>query len=246
MDFTRAELKEQAKRQMEGKIGNLIVCCLVYMLIAAAASALGRITWIISVVLTLLVLPAVGFGWLLICLRVTYGEEPSVNTLFEPFKDNYPKVLVTSLLVGLFTFLWSLLLIVPGVIMGIAYSQSLLILAENPDMEPMDCIRASKDMMMGRKMDYFVLMLSFIPWFLLVAITCGLAALYVGPYASLTEINFYHRIKAGGDGTDLSGTVFEAVENVAAPLDDVLNEASDSMENVADGIVDNISDKFNK
>ncbi len=244
MNFTRAELKDQAKLQMEGKLGGLMLCCLVFVLICIVESGLGRIHWLVSIALTIFVMPVISFGWTLVCLNVSYGEDPKVATLFEGFRTNYVKAAATGLLVGIFTFLWSLLLIVPGIIMGLSYSQALFILAENPDMEPMECIRASKEMMRGRKMDLFVLYLSFIPWLLLVIVTCGLMTLYVAPYMSLTETNFYHRIKAGGDGTDLYGTVFDSVEDAAEPLDKALDSASDHVEDITGGIVDNITDKF--
>ena len=63
-----------------------------------------------------------------------------------------------------FIFLWSLLLVVPGLIASYSYRQGLYILLDHPEMSVMECIRASKHMMKGHKMELFMLDLSFIGW----------------------------------------------------------------------------------
>lgn len=62
----------------------------------------------------------------------------------------------------------------------------------------MECINESKAMMYGHKMDKFVLDLSFILWYLLAGVTCGLAGLYVTPYVEITNAAFYNSLKYGG------------------------------------------------
>jgi uncharacterized membrane protein len=249
MDFTRAELKAQAKEQMQGKLGGMILVYVVFIAVSGFAGGLGALIPFGSLIVSIILTPVLTMGWIKTNLKVTYGEDPEVGTLFESFKDNLGNTIGTVLLVGLFTCLWSLLFIIPGIIMGLAYSQALYILAENPDMAPMECIKASKEMMKGRKMDLFLLQLSFILWGLLCCITFGLAGLYVGPYMQLTVTNFYHRIKEGGDGTDVytasEGSVMEKVENVASDFDGALNNFSDKVEDTASSIVDKIDDKIN-
>ena len=249
MDFTRAELKAQAKEQMQGKLGGLILVYVVFFAVSGLAGGLGAVIPFGSLAVSLVVTPVLTMGWIKTNLNVTYGEDPQVGTLFESFQNNFGNTVGTVLLVYVFTFLWSLLFIIPGIIMGLAYSQAIYIQAENPDMSPMECIKASKEMMKGRKMDLFVLQLSFILWGLLCIITFGLASLYVTPYMQLTITNFYHRIKAGGDGSDLyeapAGSVFEKVENVASDFDGALNSFSDKVEDTAGNIADKIDDRIN-
>lgn len=242
MDFTRAELKEQAKQQMSGKTGGIILAYFVMMVVAGAAGAIPVVGYIAPIIVS----PVLNIGWTKICLNLTYGDEPNISTLFEGFGKDLGRILGTFWLVSLFTFLWSLLFIVPGIVMGYAYSQAIRIMIENPEMSPMDCIRASKEMMMGRKMDLFMLHLSFILWILLMIVTCGLAALYVGPYMSVTETNFYHRVKQGGDGTDVytapEGSVFGKVSDVADSFSDAVTDFSDKVEDVTENITDKIDD----
>jgi hypothetical protein len=84
---------------------------------------------------------------------------------------------------------------IPAIIASYSYTQSGLVLIENPSKKVMQCIKESRQMMKGNKLEYFILELSFIPWALLVPFTCMLAGIYVMPYMTITEINFYNYIK---------------------------------------------------
>ena len=243
--FTRAEIKEQAKAQLKGKVGILFVCMLVASIIPAVisgiASALTQsgnqvVGSLLSSAGSILITPPITLGLIMVFLNVTYGEEPKVGTIFEPFKTNYGKSIALSFLVGIFVLLWCLLLVIPGIIMAYAYSQSFRILCENPEMSPMECIKESKRIMKGRKMDLFVLQLSFIGWILLVCVTFGIAAIYVYPYMQLAETNFYHRIKAGGDQVgDYNNAATDAVTNI-------IENAADKVEEVSGNVIDKASD----
>ena len=91
-------------------------------------------------------------------------------------------------------FLWTLLFIVPGIIATLNYSQAIYLMLRDPDLKPNDAINESIILMKGYRMDLFVLGLSFILWILLVAVTFGLAILYVGPYIELTVAAFHNEL----------------------------------------------------
>lgn len=186
--INRAELKSMAKEQIRGNIGPLFLCFLVYSLITGASS----FTYVGPIV----VAPPLILGLVMLFLDLTKGEKPTLEKMFKGFQI-FGKSILLSLAISIFTCLWSLLLIVPGVIKSISYSFAWFILAENPQMSAMDAIRASKEMTNGHKMDLFVLYLSFIPWMLLGTITFGLAYIYVAPYMSATYTNAYLQVKGG-------------------------------------------------
>ncbi len=181
---------------MSGNMGMLIVCMVIVGALAGVCSAIPYI----GPVLGICVLGPLSLGEAYIYLNLTRGYEPDVNVLFSGFQ-RFTDTLVLTILMRIFIFLWSLLLFVPGVIKAISYSQAYYILAEHPEMSGKEALDASIEMMDGHKMDYFVLLLSFIPWILLCTITCGLAVLYVYPYMDATLVNFYQTIKqpAGGN-----------------------------------------------
>jgi uncharacterized membrane protein len=118
-----------------------------------------------------------------------------VGTLFEGFKYFWPAFKV-YFLVGLYTMLWSMLFVIPGIVKTYSYSQAAYIIAENPEMGANEAITRSREMMNGHKMELFVLQLSFIGWMLLGCITFGLAFIYVSPYMQATYVNFYHKVSS--------------------------------------------------
>ena len=185
--MSRQELKAKAKEQIKGNIGILFVMSLIVSVVASIAN-------IIPVIGPIVVISAFTIATIIIYLKLAAGINPEIAELFQHFGKFWAAFKVIFL-TGLFTMLWSLLLYIPGIIKGLSYSMSMYILAENPDMPALEAIDRSKKMMDGHKMELFVLMLSFIGWYLLCMVTFGIAAIYVVPYMSATLANFYNNIK---------------------------------------------------
>jgi len=125
------------------------------------------------------------------------------GNLFSTFRTGqYLNVVKGMALRTVYTFLWSLLLIIPGIIKGYAYSMVPYILAENPNLNPRRALEISEAMTQGEKMNIFVLDLSFIGWNLLGALCCGVGVLFVNPYveATYTELYGVLRYKAISQG----------------------------------------------
>lgn len=135
------------------------------------------------------------FGYQSYCLKVANRDNTmSYGDLFASAKYLL-KALGLSIVIALFTILWSLLFLIPGIIAAYRYSQAIFVLVENPDKGVMQCIRESKEMMVGHKWEFFVLELSFILWQLLALVTCFLAYIYVYPYMMVTFANYYNAVK---------------------------------------------------
>jgi uncharacterized membrane protein len=186
----RATLKSSAKEQIKGKIGILFLISLLASLITGAVSAVPLVGTIAGMLLS----GAFSLAMIQIYMNLGYGRRPEVGDLFSQMRNILP-AFCTQFLVGLFTFLWSLLLFVPGIIMGCAYSQAMYILADDPGIGPMEAIRRSKEMMEGHKMEYFVLCLSFYGWALLGAFTLGILYIWLIPYMQATLTNYYKYLK---------------------------------------------------
>ena len=193
--MNRAELKMAAKQQIKGKIGILFVITLVIAVISGIASViLGLIPVVGSLAATVIVTPAFALSVVRIYLNVVKGNAPELNDAFTGFDDFWAAFKVTFL-VGLFTFLWSLLFVIPGIIKGISYSMSMYVLAENKGKPALECIAESKKMTEGHKMELFVLALSFIGWAFVGAITFGIAYIWITPYMQATMTNAYNYLK---------------------------------------------------
>lgn len=138
---------------------------------------------------------AVALGWCLYNQNLNHDRPAEIKDLFVYF-NMFGKAFLTNLLVGLFLLLWTLLLIVPGIIMSFAYSQTFYIMQENPDMKAMEAIRASKELMKGYKWKLFCLDLSFIGWALLAILTFGIGFVFLTPYVEQAHCAFYNNLKA--------------------------------------------------
>lgn len=126
------------------------------------------------------------------------AQEPvSLKEVLYAFRQGgYLKIVAAKFLQNLFITLWCLLLVIPGIIKAIEYSMVDYILADNPDIRPMDALRESKQMMKGNKWKAFVLGLSFLGWELLSLCTFGLLdVFYVRPYIEGTFAELYLALK---------------------------------------------------
>lgn len=130
--------------------------------------------------------------------------QPGIGTLLDGFRSgHYVNIVLTMFLRDLFITLWSLLLVVPGIVKHYEYLMVPYIIAENPAMDYKEAFQISKQMMDGEKMEAFIMDLSFLGWYLLSAVTCGLLAIfYVNPYvqASFAEMYTFNKQKAYQEG----------------------------------------------
>lgn len=123
------------------------------------------------------------------------GFNPEWKSLYKEGIDNYGSYLVTGVLVNVFTFLWSLLFVVPGIIKALSYSQANYVIHDNPRLKGKEAIEISKRMTNGFKGDLFSMYLSFIGWYILVGLTGGILSIYVTPYVETTAAMYYENLK---------------------------------------------------
>lgn len=124
------------------------------------------------------------------------GVSAGVGRLFFGFsKGKYLNIVKTMFLKQLFEGLWTLLLIIPGIIKHYEYYMVPYLLADEPALDRKEAFRLSKEMMHGNKFDTWVLELSFIGWYLLGVLACFIGVLFVNPYAEATYAELYLRLK---------------------------------------------------
>ena len=142
-------------------------------------------------IIGLLIGGPLSLGYTTLILLISRNQKPDFAILFSGFK-RFGDSLAAYLLISIFTILWFLLLIIPGFIALLRYSQTYYILSEDENIGPLDAITKSKEMMAGNKWKLFCLYCRFIGWFILCIVTLGFAGLYVGPYLSQSCANFYN------------------------------------------------------
>ncbi len=188
--MSRIELKNAAKEQIQGKIGLLFVIFIIVTIIGVGCALVPVIGWFATAIIT----PAFKISLCMIYLALTKNEEVSVGDVFKGFNIT-GKAVWLFIITEIFTFLWSLLLIIPGVVKAFSYAMAPYILADNPELTAREALNESKRIMDGHKFDLFVLQLSFFWWYILGSITFGIAYIYVIPYINVTTANFYNSIK---------------------------------------------------
>lgn len=193
-----AEIRAQARAYLTGKWNITAMIWLVYMILLSISSSLaGLVTAIIEGPLLL--------GLTIISLRIVRSMDINVEMLFAGFSD-FSRSLIAYLLMALYIVLWTLLLIIPGIVASLSYSMTYFILADNPHIAPSEAITRSKNMMNGHKMELFLLNLSFIGWMILSLFTFGLGFLWLGPYMRAATAIFYQNIRGDEVGAfDQSG-----------------------------------------
>lgn len=156
---------------------------------------------ILSVVL-LFITPVVEIGYMNFCLNMERGSKCDYKDILDGFMF-FGKTILMFIMMFIFTFLWSLLLIFPGIAAYYRYRQAYYILLDSPDKSVMTCIRESKQLMAGNKLDLFLVDFSFLGWTILnmfvmmiipVPFSLPIVSIWIAPYRGLTCAAFYNKL----------------------------------------------------
>lgn len=153
------------------------------------------VSMVIAILIQLLVKNVLNVG--IVRFYVENAASPAKFTeIFYGFTHRFGRNIAGMFLMNLFVALWSLLLIIPGIIKAYEYMMVPYILADDEDVSIKEAFAKSKAMMTGNKWDTFVLQLSFFGWYLLTLLTCGIVGVfYVNPYMDATMAELYLALK---------------------------------------------------
>ncbi len=133
-------------------------------------------------------------GLYLVFLKIARQSQAEVGQLFQGFQ-RFGTALGAYLLMTLFIILWSLLLIIPGIIASYSYMMTFFVIADDPAVGPLQAITRSKEMMRGNKWKLFCLFWRFFGWSLLCILTLGIGFLWLMPYMQTTTAHFYDDVR---------------------------------------------------
>lgn len=141
-------------------------------------------------------------------LSFTRGEYRHWVIIFDSIRNwkQFWNQFFAGFLITILTALGMVCLIVPGVYVSLLYSQTVYVFAENPDMKWKEAMNRSRTMMKGHTWEYFVLVISFIGWWIVVGITFGIASIYVDPYFTCSTARYYRSLStvSGYNDSDFS------------------------------------------
>jgi len=180
------DLRSKAREGLKGRWGLPLGLCFVIGLISGMASSMGFVSLIIGGALEL--------GLSIFFLKWIRNEEPDFDDGFKGF-NYFGASIGLYLLQLLFIMLWTLLFIIPGIIKAFSYSQAFYILADNPDLGPIEAITLSRRMMDGAKGKLFALYLHFFILGILCLFTLGIGFLWLIPFINTARAEFYEDLK---------------------------------------------------
>ena len=208
-----SELRAQARERLEGQWGTFVLMTFLMLVIQTILQIPGYIGSLLEVlspenvlaslsfsnisnILSLLALP-LSWGLTVSLLRNHREESVDLENLFDGFRGGrYTRVFCALFLVNLFTFLWALLLIIPGIMKAFSYALTPYILLDEPELTARQAITRSCEIMQGRRWKLFCLSLSFIGWGILSLLTFGIGFLWLVPYMNASIAAFYEDARA--------------------------------------------------
>lgn len=207
-----ADFRKIARDALDGKWKTAIIAGLIASLLGAVSSGGTEIdlepyrnsfVWeyivylilaaIVMVVVFFILGSIVGVGYAKFNLDLTDLKEPEIGTLFAYFPQ-WKTAVAAGALQALLIFLWSLLLVIPGIIARYSYAMTRYILAEHPELTASEALVRSKEMMTGNRWRLFCLQFSFIGWDILAVLTLGIGYLWLTPYMQAATAAFYREI----------------------------------------------------
>lgn len=212
--------KNEALSALRGNWANALVATIIFIALALFFSSNDAINsyyqrvvinpfigYSLSFVSLFVLLPlAVGYSNSMRVLLET-GDNRLTNNSFSLGFGNWLHVVWGMILSTIYIFLWTLLLIIPGIIKSYSYALTPYILVEHPEMSANEAIEESMRLMDGHKFDLFYLQLSFIGWAILSILSLGLGFFWLIPYQMTAQAAFYRDIK--NEAMPLQGNVIE-------------------------------------
>ena len=208
-----SELRAQARERLEGQWGTFVLMTFLMLVIQTILQIPGYIGSLLEIlspenvlaslsfsnisnILSLLALP-LSWGLTVSLLRNHREESVDLENLFDGFRGGrYTRVFCALFLVNLFTFLWALLLIIPGIMKAFSYALTPYIIMDEPELTARQAITRSCEIMQGRRWKLFCLSLSFIGWGILSLLTFGIGFLWLVPYMNASIAAFYEDARA--------------------------------------------------
>ena len=194
-----SEMRSAARAALKGHWAEAAMLTFVYGIIVwAFTGVVGGLEYVqvgLGTIASLLLFP-LSWGYGITFLSNARGEaDPfNISRIFDGYKDFW-RIFTTILLMQIYTFLWTLLFVVPGIIKSLSYAMTAFILRDNPEMKNNEAIELSMKMMDGHRMDLLWLYVTFIGWGILCILSFGIGYFWLAPYMQSSMAQFYEDVK---------------------------------------------------
>lgn len=216
--MNRKEIKEEAKAKIKGNKWNILWPMLVIGVVTSIITRIFGIgtvqvststmdmealfqsyqfstTQSVGVFITALVSGILYAGYYKYMLNFVRTGSFNSSDILNTIKEKWLNILIATILVTIIVSICTVLFVVPGIIMSLAYAMVTFLVIDS-DVSGSDALKESRNMMKGHKGNYFVFMLSFIGWILLTPFTLGILLIWLVPYMTVSQVLYYERLKA--------------------------------------------------
>ena len=190
--ITNRDLVEKTKPILKDSYVQVFFCLVL-------ASILPQIITSVSpqnLILNLLAVCLAGYiqlGIAVFSLDVYNKGEVNFTTIFSRFNDVKPIIFIIILTIAI--ALGFILLVIPGIILALMYSQIFFILADDPDIGIIEAFNMSEKMMRNNKWQLFMLNLEAFLYFFAGIFTLFIWWVWLLPRYSIAYAGFYEELK---------------------------------------------------
>ena len=209
--MNRVEIKNEAKAKIKGNLWNIIWPVLVIGVLESVLSSIFGgspnidfnnlenfkvpTSYIAASTITSIIAGIVNAGYIKYIINFVRTGNFDTSVIFNTAKEKWLNILIADILVTIIVAVCSVFFVIPGIIMGLAYS-FVTYLVVDTDVSGSDSLKKSREMMKGYKMDYFVFGLSFLGWIILVPFTLGILLIWLYPYMTVATAIYYDKLKS--------------------------------------------------
>lgn len=206
-----AEYRRTGRDLTKGKILNIFLVGLIFSIVLSIVTGIGQtfgpaidretlmvidpgnpVLNLLFNMLALLVSGYVTYGFTKMMIGVTKNEQPEIEkVLTSSVKDQPIKAPLLMFITNVFLALWTLLFIIPGLIKSYSYAMTTFLLVNEPNIQPVDAITKSRKLMDGKKMQLFLLDLSYFGWYILSLFTLGILSIWVSAWHQTARTLFF-------------------------------------------------------
>ena len=193
-----SKIMKEAAAALKGKWGLAIGGNLLVGLIVVAVAGVG---WLMvgedwgANLTSLIFAPPLAIGMTIFSLNIYRDNNPEIDNLFIPFKTNWVNSILAYFMMGALVAVGFILLIIPGIIAALMFSQVFFIMGEDKEIQAYDALVDSLNMMKGYKWKLFKIWLRLFGLSILCIFTLGIGFIWLSPYQNVVFATFYDDIK---------------------------------------------------
>ena len=193
-----SQIMEEAYASLKGKwglaIGGNLLFAIISMAVALVGWGIAGADWGANIT-SLIFAPPLAIGLTIFSLNISRDNNPEIDNLFIPFKTSWVNAILAYFMMGVLVAVGFILLIIPGIIVALMFSQVFFIMGEDKEIGAYDALVKSMNMMKGYKWKFFRIALRIIGLAILCIFTLGIGFIWLLPYQNVVYAKFYDDIK---------------------------------------------------